>query len=105
MVSFGQGGDREFVCHVYRRNVGDRPEHRWWESPEAIIRVEAMWRSWEALRLNPATGISDWLRDHADHHMTILLHPTGPFARSTDTAKTTEPLPCEPPPDGLFTAG
>ena len=97
---------RNLVIPVFRRNVGPRAEHRWsarwWESAEAIMRLEAMWRAWEALRHDPATGISHWLRDHADHHMTILLSPTGPFARSQDEAKTTDPLPYTPPPDGLF---
>ena len=97
---------RHLVIPVFRRNVGPRAEARWsarwWESAEAIMRLEAMWRAWEALRHDPATGISHWLRDHADHHMTILLSPTGPFARSQDEAKTTDPLPYTPPPDGLF---
>ena len=96
------------VITVFRRNVGPRAEHRWsarwWESAEAVMRLESMWRSWETLRHNPATGTSQWLRDHADHHMTILLSPTGPFARSQDEAKTTDPLPYTPPPDGLFPA-
>ncbi|WP_216666160.1 DUF4913 domain-containing protein [Actinomyces faecalis] len=26
-------------------------------------------RSWEHPRQDPATGMSVWLRDHADHHM------------------------------------
>ena len=99
---------RGLVVPVFRRNVGPRAEARWsarwWESAEAIMRLEAMWRSWEALRHNPATGVSDWLRDHADHHMAILLSPAGPFARSQDEAKATDPLPHEPSPDGMFPA-
>ncbi len=99
---------REFVCPVFRRNVGEagRAEYRWsarwWESAEAVIRLEAMWRSWEQARLDPATGISTWLRDHADYHLSILLSPTGPFAHSTDTAGPGDPLPYECPPRGLF---
>ena len=99
---------REFVCPVFRRNVGEagRAEYRWaarwWESAEAVIRLEAMWRSWEQARLDPATGISTWLRDHADYHLNILTSPTGPFAHSRDTANVTDPLPYEAPPPGLF---
>ena len=99
---------REFVCPVFRRNVGEagRAEYRWsarwWESAEAVIRLEAMWRSWEQARLDPATGISTWLRDHADYHLSILTSPTGPFAHSRDTANVTDPLPYEAPPPGLF---
>jgi len=97
---------RSLVIPVFRRNVGPRAEARWsarwWESAEAIMRLEAMWRSWEALRHDPATGVSDWLKDHADHHLAVLMSPTGPFARSLDEAKASDPLPYEPPPDGLF---
>lgn len=94
------------VVPVFRRNVGPRAEARWaarwWESAEAIMRLEAMWRAWELLRHNPATGVSDWLKDHADHHMAVLLSPAGPFARSLDEAKASDPLPYSPPPAGLF---
>ncbi len=97
---------RGLVVPVFRRNVGPRAEARWsarwWESAEAIMRLEAMWRAWEALRHDPATGVSDWLRDHADHHLAVLLSPAGPFARSQDEAKATDPLPYERPPNGLF---
>ena len=97
---------RGLVVPVFRRNVGPRAEARWsarwWESAEAIMRLEAMWRSWEALRHDPATGVSNWLKDHADHHLAVLMSPAGPFARSLDEAKATDPLPYETPPDGLF---
>lgn len=99
---------REFVCPMFGRNVGEegRAEYRWsarwWESAEAITRLEAMWRSWEHLRLDPATGTSVWLRDHADYHLGVLMSPTGPWALSRDTAGRGEPLPYEAPPEGLF---
>lgn len=99
---------RDFVRLVFRRDVGEtgRAEHRWsarwWESAEAVIRLEAMWRAWEQARNDPTTGISTWLRDHADHHMAILMNPAGPFAHSRDTASNNEPLPYEAPPAGLF---
>ena len=75
---------REFVCPVFRRNVGEegradyRWSARWWESAEAITRLEALWRAWEHLRMDPSTGISVWLRDHADHHLGVLMSATGP---------------------------
>ena len=99
---------REFVCPVFRRNVGEegradyRWSARWWESAEAIARLEAMWRAWEHLRMDAATGTSVWLRDHADHHLGVLMSPTGPWALSKDTAGPDEPLPYEAPPEDLF---
>jgi hypothetical protein len=51
----------------------------WYYHPEAVTRVEALWRAWEPLRLDGATGISVWFKDHADHHMSVLLDSRGPF--------------------------
>jgi hypothetical protein len=99
---------REFVCPIFRRNVGEegradyRWSARWWESAEAIARLEATWRAWEHLRMDASTGTSVWLRDHADHHLGVLMSPTGPWALSKDTAGPSEPLPYEAPPEGLF---
>ena len=52
---------------------------QWWRHAEAVARLEALWRAWEHLRQDAATGLSVWFRDHADHHMTILLDADGPF--------------------------
>jgi hypothetical protein len=97
---------REFLCKTFRRPIGPgsplRWSARWWESAEAIIRLDAIWRAWETLRLDPGTGLSVWLKDHADYHLSILMAPTGPFRNSEDSARITEPLPYEPPPAGLF---
>jgi hypothetical protein len=65
----------------------------WYYHPEAVTRVEALWRAWEHLRLDSATGISVWWRDHADHHTSVLLDPRGPFykcdmQKSTGTPNT-----------------
>lgn len=99
---------REFLCPTFRRPVGPgsplRWSARWWESAEAIIRLDAIWRAWETLRLDAGTGLSVWLKDHADYHLAILMSPTGPFRNSEDSAKITEPLPYEAPPAGLFRA-
>ena len=102
---------REYLRHVYRRRVGGQTARavwaaRWWSYDEAVIRLEALWRAWEHLRLDPATGMSVWWRDHADHHMTMLLDPNGAFADAPDVPENTnrrgEPLPYEPPPEGMF---
>ncbi|NTW41328.1 MAG: DUF4913 domain-containing protein [Cellulomonadaceae bacterium] len=100
---------REYLRNVYRRRIDGR--HRvwageWWRYDEAVIRLEALWRAWEHLRLDPATGMSVWWRDHADHHMTVLMDPDGPFALATEgemnVSKRGDPLPYVAPPEGLF---
>ena len=67
---------------MWRRNLSGNaltwcPER--WRHAEAIARLEAPWRAWEHLRLDPALGMSVWLRDHADHHMAVLLGADGPL--------------------------
>lgn len=97
---------REFLVKVYRRKVSPRGPRRWsaewWRSAEAIARLDALWRAWEHLRRDPATGLSVWFRDHADHHMSILFDPDGPFLGSEDENKAGAELPYEAPPPGLF---
>lgn len=99
---------RDYLCRTYRRNVGEagRAEYRWsarwWETPEAVVRLEAMWRAWEECRTDAALGTSEWLRDHADPHMAVLMSPYGPWARSTDSATPSQNLPCIDPPPGYF---
>ena len=51
----------------------------WWAHLEAVSRLTALWRTWEVFRLEPSSGISDWYRDHLDHHLPILLGARGPF--------------------------
>lgn len=99
----------DFLARTYVRAVDGRSTTwcpKWWHHAEAVYRLEALWRSWELLRLEPATGISDWLRDHADHHMTILLSPDGPFRGCSPTKghQSREPLrlPVEDPPPGWY---
>lgn len=98
---------RERLRYMYARRVGGgnasfRWAARWWDYPEALARIDALWRAWEHLRLDPATGSSIWWIEHADHHMPILLSPEGPFAKSDDSNRPGDPLPYIPPPEGLF---
>ena len=71
---------------VFRRPLGG--EYRWcaqwWQHAEAITRLTALWHAWEALRLQPGTGIASWLRDHLDHHLPVLLGRGGPFAQCSE---------------------
>ena len=72
---------------TYRRSTrGDLREwcEEWWQHAEALSRMDALWRAWEALRLDPGTGLSVWWRDHADHHLAALLDADGPFKACGD---------------------
>lgn len=81
---------RHFLL-MYQRRTGIGGRWRWcddwWRHPEAISRFEALWRTWELARLDPA-GIAGWYREHLDHHLPILLGEDGPFRH------------CEPSRDG-----
>lgn len=73
---------RGWLRFAYKRKIDGRNTFwaaRWWQVDEALMRLEALWRSWEHLRLDPGTGMSVWWRDHADHHMPLLIAPGGPF--------------------------
>lgn len=97
---------REYLRHVYKRKVDGQHTFwsaQWWKSAEAVARLEALWRAWEHLRLDPSTGPSVWWRDHADSHLRVLMSSSGPFSKEVDTTSTIrDPLPYEQPPDGLF---
>lgn len=100
---------REYLRYVYRRRIDGRHRcwaGRWWQYDEAVIRLEALWRSWERLRQDPETGMSVWWRDHADHHMPALMDPDGPFCLATEgeenLCKKGDPLPYVAPPAGMF---
>ena len=56
---------REYLRHMYTRPVGGgnaryRWAAEWWRFPEAVARIEGLWRAWEHLRQDPATGSSTW---------------------------------------------
>lgn len=70
-----------------------------------FLAMSWLWRTWEDLRRDGQTGMSSWWRDHADHHMQILLSMDGPFKGCTPEKghnPRLAPLPCTPPPENLF---
>ncbi len=78
----------------------------WWRHPGAVVRLDALHRAFESLRLDPAIGVSTWLRDHLDYHLAQLTDPQGPFKGCTagkghDTSRD-RTIPTIPAPDGLF---
>ncbi|MEU3982761.1 DUF4913 domain-containing protein [Streptomyces sp. NPDC026672] len=76
----------------------------WYRHPEALSRLDSVWRAWEALRWDAGLGMSNWWLHHADPHVRALTDPvTGPFARCVDGHEGHDPLPIATPPEGLFT--
>lgn len=77
----------------------------WWRHPEAVVRLEALWRTWEVLRLDPAFGMATWLREHFDPQRAVLFGEDGPFqACDGDAAHhPPPPLPVQPAPSGWTT--
>ncbi|MFG2329971.1 DUF4913 domain-containing protein [Streptomyces sp. NPDC048604] len=77
----------------------------WWQHAEALVRLSAMWRAFEYLRLDSSLGMSSWWLHHADPHLAVLLHPvTGPFAacKAAGGHVSLPPLPVTPAPPGVL---
>ena len=95
----------QFLVSIYTRPTPG--QYRWcplwWAHPEAVIRLEALWRSWEVARLGGPASMSLWHRDHLDHHLPILMGQAGPFAACNLTRHIDNtPLPTTPPPEGWW---
>ncbi|HEV8628078.1 MAG TPA: DUF4913 domain-containing protein [Acidimicrobiia bacterium] len=76
---------------------------QWWLHAEAIVRLEALWRSWETLRLDPNLGMATWLRDHLDPQRQVLMGDSGPFQACEGTEHNPPPeLPVLPAPAGYW---
>lgn len=104
----------EFVTRLlfptYQRNLRRESVSwcpRWWAHAEAITRLDALWRAFEHLRLDPALGGARWWLTYADPTMKALLAEDGPFAACRYDRHTAigglGPLPADPAPAGLFT--
>lgn len=100
---------RNHLRHVYVRQVGPHSSNlhwsrRWWDVPEAVHRLTALWRAWEALSADEETGLAVWFRDFCDPTMRELLAPDGPFQglprELLEANAPGEPWACEPAPAG-----
>ncbi len=93
---------QDFLVKVHARPVRDQLSWRWcsqwWDHPEAVSRLEALWKAFEVLRRDPGTGAATWWRDYADPTMAALSDAAGTFAKCSDTTHALPPdLPMEPP--------
>ncbi|GAB7192822.1 hypothetical protein NUM3379_35310 [Kineococcus sp. NUM-3379] len=87
-----------YFAPMYARALGPNTRWcaRWWDHAEAHSRLDALWRSWETLRLDPFMGMATWYRDHLDSQLGALLNPAGPFAQCGARHSPLTPLPTEP---------
>ena len=54
---------------------------QWWEHPEAVERLRALWEAWEAARAEGGNAMSYWWTVHFDAHWGALTDSArGPFA-------------------------
>lgn len=94
-----------WFVRVFARHPGPNRRWcaRWWDHPEAIHRLEDLWRSWEALRLKEDLGMSTWLREHLDPQRDRLMADGGPF-HSCDESQHHRPpeLPTTAAPAGFW---
>lgn len=80
---------------VYVADRLGRGSFRWcwsWElHPEAVARLDALWRAYEYLSLDDYPNLADWWRA-VDEHLDVLTDPHGTFAACKDGAQAqTEP--------------
>ena len=70
---------------LFARSVGGEIRwcNQWQEHPEALTRLEALWRSWEALRLDTALGVATWLTSYLDPQLATLFGRSGTFTQCT----------------------
>lgn len=91
---------REYLTQVVERRVVAGPKagvywcSSWWEHPEAISRLYALWREWEKARVEDT--MSMWWIHHLDPHLAALTAEYGPFCKcDPDIHKPVETLPAD----------
>jgi hypothetical protein len=80
---------------------------QWWQHPEAIARLEALWRAWEVCRAADGEAPSRWFWQHCDPMLGVLMDAkAGPLSdckpdahRKYNNATT---LPYDPAPLGYW---
>ena len=96
----------QFVRYVWARKLSPSTTvwcAEWWKHEEAQYRLEALWRSFEAMRVeSPQTGPASWLISVADPMMATLMDPTGTFRSCSSGHAAQAPLPVSPCPAELW---
>jgi Domain of unknown function (DUF4913) len=74
---------------------------KWWDHPEAVERLEALWEAWEFGRMDGGPWKGRWWTSHGDRQLAILCSPgDGPFGHCHGEHRTNaKPLFVTPVPD------
>lgn len=95
-----------FVRFVWARKLSPSSTvwcDQWWKHDEAQYRLEALWRSFEVMRVeSPQSGPASWLINVADPIMSALMDPTGTFRSCSGGHAAQAPLPVSPCPPELW---
>jgi hypothetical protein len=86
----------QYFCVVFARPIGGEVRWcpKWRDHPEAVTRLEALWRAWEALRLDANVGIAAWLTNYLDPQFAVLSSRAGTFSQcAPERHATAAPLP------------
>ena len=75
---------------------------QWWAHTEAVLRLEALRRSFAGLQAQGPTGLGVWFRDHLDPGLHALLDPAGPFSWCEGGHVEPRPLTSQPVPEQLI---
>lgn len=102
---------REYLSMTYWRETETLESRHhwcelWWEHPEALSRLAALWDLWEEVHEQPGGMLRWW--EKADQHLTKLLAADGPFI-SCSPGNHSAPngvrcLPCAEPPEDVLIA-
>ena len=86
-----------FSIHYARSMTGIGWCPRWFDHPEALLRLTALWRSWEGARRDDTKGIASWLVYLADPLVRELFDKSGTFRYCShgEHRKVPEALPLE----------
>lgn len=91
--------------HKLGESYGGRWCSQWWEHPEAVTRLSALWEAFEVMRNEPPPSLSTWIKDHLDAHMAALTQIHGVFHNcdvNRHVHESKEAWETGTPPEGMF---
>ena len=96
---------RDWFLPTFPRRAGRGARlwcEQWWAHTEAVLRLEAMRRSFAGLQAQGPTGLGVWFRDYLDPGLAALLDPAGPFSWCEGGHVEPRPLTSQPVPADLL---